>query len=162
MRKKTKSPVSSIFTAFLTGIILIYIIPLSWREYWFQLIRSGLFPRYLRSSLAHSPADFLFSIVFCILLLVFLISVIVSIIRIIGAVTRARSGSDRHAKARKVRKVSGKVSVADEALHCSHKRGREKYLEQINGFLRSGLIEKKEYDVLYQRYLKLDIPDDYH
>ena len=162
MRKKTKSPVSSIFTAFLTGIILFYIIPWSWRDYWFQLIRSGLFPRYLSSSLAHSPADFIFSIVFCILLLVFMISVIVSIVRIISAIARARSASGSPARAQKARKVTGKVTVADEALHCSHKRGREKYLEQIDGFLRSGLIEKKEYDVLYQRYLKLDIPDDYH
>ena len=162
MRKKPKSPVSSIITAFLTGIILFYIIPRSWRDYWFHLLRAGLLPRYLSASLRHSPADFLFSIVFCILLLIFSISVIVSVIRIIAAIVRAGSDSGHPAGAKKMRKVNGKVTASDEALHCSHKRGREKYLEQINGFLRSGLIEKKEYDVLYQRYLKLDIPDDYH
>lgn len=51
---------------------------------------------------------------------------------------------------------------ADEAIHCAHLRGKEKYLEQIDGFLRTGLIGKEEYRILKERYSKLDIPDDYH
>ena len=47
-------------------------------------------------------------------------------------------------------------------MHCAHSRGREKYLEQIEGFLANGIIDKAEYKVLRERYEKLELPDDYH
>ncbi len=51
---------------------------------------------------------------------------------------------------------------AEEAVHCAHLRGKEKYIEQLDGYLRAGLIDTAEYKVLKERYSKLDIPDDYH
>lgn len=50
----------------------------------------------------------------------------------------------------------------EEAIHCGHSRGRQKYLEQLDGFLANGIIEKDEYRLLRERYEKLDIADDYH
>ena len=50
----------------------------------------------------------------------------------------------------------------EEAIHCAHLTGRQKYLEQIDGYLRTGLIDRSEYRVLKERYMKIDIPDDYH
>ena len=51
---------------------------------------------------------------------------------------------------------------AEEAIHCAHLTGRAKYLEQINNYLKTGLIDKDEYRVLKNRYMNLEIPDDYH
>ena len=51
---------------------------------------------------------------------------------------------------------------AEEAIHCAHLTGRAKYLEQLDSFLRTGLIDREEYRVLKNRYMSLDIPDDYH
>ena len=53
-------------------------------------------------------------------------------------------------------------SVGEEAIHCAHLTGREKYMEQINSFLKNGLIDRAEYNALRERYSKLNIPDDYH
>lgn len=50
----------------------------------------------------------------------------------------------------------------EEAIHCGHSRGRQKYLEQLDSFLANGIIEKDEYRLLRERYEKLDIADDYH
>ena len=50
----------------------------------------------------------------------------------------------------------------EDAIHCDHLIGRQKYLEQIEGYLRTGLIDRSEYRVLKERYMSLDIPDDYH
>ncbi len=50
----------------------------------------------------------------------------------------------------------------DEAIHCAHLNGRQKYLEQIDNYLKTGLIDRSEYRVLKERYMNLDIPDDYH
>ena len=50
----------------------------------------------------------------------------------------------------------------DEALHCEHLTGKQKYLEQIDGYLKTGLIDRNEYRVLKERYQALDIADDYH
>ena len=51
---------------------------------------------------------------------------------------------------------------AEEAIHCAHLTGRAKYLEQLDSFLKTGLIDREEYRVLRERYMSLDIPDDYH
>lgn len=50
----------------------------------------------------------------------------------------------------------------EQAVKCTHPRGREKYIHQLDGFLSTGLIDKKEYQVLKARYEKMNIPDDIH
>ena len=50
----------------------------------------------------------------------------------------------------------------EEAIHCQHKSGREKYLEQLDSFLANGIIDRAEYRLLRERYSKLDIDEDYH
>ena len=35
-------------------------------------------------------------------------------------------------------------------------------MEQLDSFLKTGLIDREEYRVLKERYMSLDIPDDYH
>ena len=51
---------------------------------------------------------------------------------------------------------------AEEAITCAHHTGKEKYLEQVEGFYRNGLIDRAEYRVLREKYEKLDLPEDYH
>ena len=51
---------------------------------------------------------------------------------------------------------------AEEAVHCAHSRGKEKYLEQLDGFLANGIIDKAEYRLMMERYSRLEIEDDYH
>ena len=51
---------------------------------------------------------------------------------------------------------------SEDALHCDHRRGKEKDLQQLDNYLASGLIEREEYRVLRARYEKLEIDDDYH
>ena len=55
-----------------------------------------------------------------------------------------------------------KYTGTEEAIHCAHSRGKEKYIEQIDSFLSNGIIDKAEYRVLRERYEKLDLPDDFH
>ena len=57
---------------------------------------------------------------------------------------------------------SHRDAEAEEAIHCAHLTGRAKYLEQIENYLRTGLIDREEYKVLKARYMSIDIPDDYH
>ena len=50
----------------------------------------------------------------------------------------------------------------EQAVRCTHPKGREKYIHQLDNFLSTGLIDKKEYQVLKARYEKMNIPDDIH
>ena len=50
----------------------------------------------------------------------------------------------------------------EEAVHCGHSRGREKYIEQLESYLKNGIIDKDEYRIMRARYEKLELPDDYH
>ena len=51
---------------------------------------------------------------------------------------------------------------AEEVITCAHHTGKEKYLEQVEGFYRNGLIDRAEYRALREKYEKMDIPEDYH
>ena len=51
---------------------------------------------------------------------------------------------------------------AEEAISCVHHSGKEKYLEQVEGFYKNGLIDREEYKILRAKYEKLEIPEDYH
>ena len=51
---------------------------------------------------------------------------------------------------------------AEEAITCAHHTGKEKYLEQVEGFYRNGLIDRAEYKTLREKYEKLELPEDYH
>ena len=51
---------------------------------------------------------------------------------------------------------------AEEAISCGHRSGKEKYLEQVEGFYKNGLIDREEYKILRAKYEKLEIPEDYH
>ncbi len=51
---------------------------------------------------------------------------------------------------------------SEQAVHCAHSRGKEKYIEQLDGFLANGIIDRAEYNLMKARYSKLEIEDDYH
>ena len=55
-----------------------------------------------------------------------------------------------------------RAAEAEEAIHCSHLSGKQKYIQQLDSYLKNGIIDRAEYKVLRERYEKLDIPDDYH
>ena len=50
----------------------------------------------------------------------------------------------------------------EQAIKCAHPRGREKYIHQLDNFLSIGLIDRKEYQLLKERYDKLNIPENMH
>ncbi len=78
-------------------------------------------------------------------------------------VKRMKSQPPRRSVKNSEKAVPGKTrEETEEALRCEHKRGKEKYLEQIDGYLKTGLIDRTEYKILRERYSKLNIPDDYH
>ncbi len=93
---------------------------------------------------------------------------------IISAVKKGSAGKTAAAQSRPVqaRPVQTRMPQAgrtpavraaqEEAIHCAHSRGKEKYLEQLDGFLANGIIDKAEYRLMRDRYSKLQIEDDYH
>ena len=50
----------------------------------------------------------------------------------------------------------------EEAVRCQHATGKEKYIQQLDSYLKAGLIDKAEYKLMKERYQKLEIPEDYH
>ena len=65
-------------------------------------------------------------------------------------------------KTRQPARVLQHKDEAEEVVTCAHRTGREKYLEQVEGFYKNGLIDREEYKTLQAKYEKLEIPDDYH
>ena len=65
-------------------------------------------------------------------------------------------------KTRQPARVLRHADEAEEVVTCAHHTGREKYLEQVEGFYKNGLIDRAEYKILREKYEKKDIPEDYH
>ena len=101
------------------------------------------------------PGEILFA-VFYLLCALLLIRSLLRLIRPAGKQQVRKTKPVHRAKEKEIEKTK------DAPIRCEHKTGTEKYLEQIDGFLKSGLIDREEYRILRDRYSKLDIPDDYH
>ena len=54
------------------------------------------------------------------------------------------------------------MARSEQAVGCQHPAGREKYLRQLDEHLKSGLIDKAEYKLLRERYLRMDIDERAH
>ena len=65
-------------------------------------------------------------------------------------------------KAPEVKTRPRRQEPEEDAIHCEHLTGKQKYLQQIDGYLKTGLIDRNEYRVLKERYMSINIPDDYH
>ena len=78
----------------------------------------------------------------------------------VGAV----KGSVYHAERakEKAKHIFMREEFEEQAVKCTHPRGKEKYITQLDNFLSTGLIDKKEYQVLKARYEKLNIPENTH
>ena len=47
-----------------------------------------------------------------------------------------------------------------DALRCTCSHGRQRYLDQAELFLKNGIIDRAEYNVMRERYLKMELPDE--
>ena len=75
---------------------------------------------------------------------------------------KAKKGAAPTARPVPQRRRFEHADEAEEVITCAHHTGKEKYIEQLESYLKAGLIDKAEYKVLKDRYNKLDIPEDYH
>ena len=124
----------------------------------------------------HIPSEQYLVMVLCLLGCILFISSIVKMLRSApSGKTSARPAPQRNIQPRtaprpaaqprpqvRAKARAHRDSEAEEAIHCAHLTGRAKYLEQIDNYLKTGLIDKDEYRVLKNRYMNLDIPDEYH
>jgi len=76
----------------------------------------------------------------------------------------AKHGSMYHAERakEKAKHIFMREEFEEEAVKCTHPRGRDKYIHQLDNFLANGIIDKSEYRVLKERYDKLNIPENMH
>lgn len=51
---------------------------------------------------------------------------------------------------------------SEQAVGCRHGQGRERYLRQLDEHYRAGLIDRAEYRLLRERYLRMDLDEDAH
>lgn len=87
---------------------------------------------------------------------------LIGVLRALALSRRIAREPDNIPAARPERSRPAERAKAEEAISCAHVNGREKYIQQLDSYLRAGLIDKAEYRALKERYSKLDIPDDYH
>lgn len=90
-----------------------------------------------------------------------LVAVVAGIVFTVKAVNKnGKAGASRPTSARRTPERG--VEHAEQAVHCAHSTGKQKYLDQLDSFLASGIIDKAEYKLMKERYSKLEIEDDYH
>ena len=155
--KQTKSAVR-----FFVLLILLGGLHGAWEDRLEFILRMPLTPRRLEMLWNYNRPALIMTVAMAILAVATVISFF-QMIRDFSKPAAKRNKSSIPAPEVKVRGAALKhPDEAEEAIHCAHLTGRQKYLEQIDGYLRTGLIDRSEYRVLKERYMNLDIPDDYH
>ena len=49
---------------------------------------------------------------------------------------------------------------SNAAIRCTCAKGRQRYLDQADMFLKNGLIDKNEWRAMRERYMKMEIPEE--
>ena len=139
------------FTLFFMSLWIMILLPKEELSFTLRLLLSHLdeLPRALRFLWRAEPTRLLAVGIFAVLLLIFLISVLVFISSVRRAVREGLSRPEVMAR-------------SEQAVGCQHPAGREKYLRQLDEHLKSGLIDKAEYKLLRERYLRMDIDERVH
>ena len=98
---------------------------------------------------------------------VFLIAAVVVVSAFVALVSKLSaskktSHASAKAKAHEPRVSAKPDSGSDhkDALRCTCAHGRQRYLDQAELFLKNGIIDKAEYNVMKERYLRMDIPEE--
>lgn len=86
--------------------------------------------------------------------------IIIAVVILTKALTK-KSKAERQQPAQTSQAVSLPMVKRDreEAIHCTCRHGREKYIYQAQQFYKTGIIDREEYRVLRERYEKLELPE---
>ena len=76
--------------------------------------------------------------------------------------TRLRPNHAEHPAGKPAFLTHRDEKFTEEAVTCRHATGKETYIQQLDSYLKAGLIDKAEYKLMKERYQKLEIPEDYH
>ena len=79
-----------------------------------------------------------------------------------AADTRLRPDHAEHPAGKPAFLTHRDEKFTEEAVSCHHATGKEKYIRQLDSYLKAGLIDKAEYKLMKERYNRLNIEDDYH
>lgn len=147
---RRKGPAVS-FTLFFMSLWIMILLPKEELRFTLRLLLSHLdeLPRALRFLWRAEPTRLLALGVFAVLALVCLISLFCFVGGIRRGVREQRSRPEVMAR-------------SEQAVGCQHAAGREKYLRQLDDHLKNGLIDRAEYKLLRERYLRMDIDEDVH
>ena len=149
-RKKSKAP-GAFYTFIISLFLLISNYQSAVQRIKFLFFRTPISLRKLQFIWSTDPSSLISVAVFLLLILI----AVVSFFRFLSQMKKLQRGAPS-------REAAPKPEAVEDALHCDHKRGKEKYLQQLDSFLRCGVIDRAEYRTLRARYEKLDIDDDYH
>ena len=128
---------------FVVSVFLLLLIPKVDNGKFFALLRAGgPLSRKIRFMLRAMPGEF-------ILMLLFFALILVALIMLLRASLL-------------LRRLDAPAGADEAALGCDHKTGRDRYLEQLENYLESGVIDREEYNSMRARYEQQNIPDDYH
>ena len=143
MNGKTKSPV----LPFILGILLLYTTYTRWPETEHMLdVLFGSTPSYLQRYFSMRPMDFL--VLIFPLLGVICLAVAAKRLR----VSRGESASPVAAAKRGKRSTVHTHDRTDTVSYDKKETQADHYIKQLNGFLKAGIFEKNEYDLLIRRY----------
>ena len=74
-------------------------------------------------------------------------------------VTANITGSGK--KTRTEKRTGKEIDSIEKSFQTAYKSGRERYIEQLDGFLKSGYLDQKGYNEMKKLYNEMDIPDGF-
>lgn len=92
-------------------------------------------------------------------IIIYALAVIVLVISLIRVLIGIGRGSG--AKTRVEKKTEKEIETIEKSFQSAYKSGRERYMDQLDGFLKSGYLDQKGYNEMKKKYQEMNIPNGF-
>ena len=151
MKKRNKLPGSIL--VFIISIVILAQYPPSYpRMLYYQFFRINDPATTFRMLLRALPNRFALSI------LLYLFLAAAAFISAVFVIARILRSGRKAGKTKVEKKTEKQIETIEKSFQTAYKSGKERYLEQLDGFLESGYLDQKGYMELKKKYESMDIP----
>ena len=95
------------------------------------------------------------------MLLLYLLLLAASAVSAVSLLVRMMRNAGHSGKTKVEKKTEQEIETIERSFQTAYKSGRQRYIDQLDGFLQNGYLDQKGYRELKAKYQNMNIPDGF-
>ena len=88
-----------------------------------------------------------------------IVTILVFLVSLAGMLLQVKSRGPGKTKVE--RRTEKEIETIEKSFQTAYKSGKDRYLDQLDDFLRSGYLDQKSYNEMKKKYKNMNIPDGF-